>query len=121
MIHERSHKDDVTFTCEVCGKSFKRQDNLKQHSSVYPCPMILPHVPMKIESTIAKAVTVLASRRSKPLVRPPSAATALTFHINSLVMLQRVTFTRLPADRGEDQEREEIRAELFDFLFRKSI
>ncbi|XP_011168658.1 protein drumstick isoform X2 [Solenopsis invicta] len=31
MIHERSHKDDVTFTCEVCGKSFKRQDNFKQH------------------------------------------------------------------------------------------
>ena len=31
MIHERSHKDDVTFSCEVCGKSFKRQDNLKQH------------------------------------------------------------------------------------------
>ncbi|XP_014253143.1 protein drumstick isoform X2 [Cimex lectularius] len=31
MIHERSHKDDVTFTCEVCGKTFKRQDNLKQH------------------------------------------------------------------------------------------
>ncbi|XP_071451545.1 protein drumstick [Hetaerina americana] len=31
MIHERSHKDDVTFTCELCGKTFKRQDNLKQH------------------------------------------------------------------------------------------
>lgn len=31
MIHERSHKDDVTFTCEACGKTFKRQDNLKQH------------------------------------------------------------------------------------------
>ncbi|XP_022185972.1 protein drumstick isoform X3 [Nilaparvata lugens] len=31
MIHERTHKDDVTFTCEVCGKTFKRQDNLKQH------------------------------------------------------------------------------------------
>ncbi|CAB3362725.1 protein drumstick [Cloeon dipterum] len=33
MIHERSHKDDVTFTCETCGKSFKRQDYLKQHRS----------------------------------------------------------------------------------------
>lgn len=31
MIHERSHRDDVTYTCEVCGKTFKRQDNLKQH------------------------------------------------------------------------------------------
>ncbi|KAL1465501.1 hypothetical protein WDU94_005067 [Cyamophila willieti] len=31
MIHERSHKDDLTFTCEVCGKTFKRQDNLKHH------------------------------------------------------------------------------------------
>ncbi|KAL0274644.1 UNVERIFIED_CONTAM: hypothetical protein PYX00_002729 [Menopon gallinae] len=31
MIHERSHKDDVTWTCEVCGKTFKRQDNFKQH------------------------------------------------------------------------------------------
>ena len=31
MIHERSHRDDVTYTCEVCGKNFKRQDNLKQH------------------------------------------------------------------------------------------
>ncbi|KAK9507150.1 hypothetical protein O3M35_007063 [Rhynocoris fuscipes] len=31
MIHERTHKDDVTFSCEVCGKTFKKQDNLKQH------------------------------------------------------------------------------------------
>lgn len=36
MIHERSHKDDVTFSCEVCGKSFKRQDNLKQHRYCQP-------------------------------------------------------------------------------------
>nr|CAD7261408.1 unnamed protein product [Timema shepardi] len=34
MIHERTHKDDVTFTCETCGKTFKRQDNLKQHSHI---------------------------------------------------------------------------------------
>ncbi|KAJ8967673.1 hypothetical protein NQ317_014159 [Molorchus minor] len=33
MIHERTHKSpELTFSCEVCGKSFKRQDNLKQHS-----------------------------------------------------------------------------------------
>ncbi|XP_018906589.1 protein drumstick isoform X2 [Bemisia tabaci] len=31
MIHERSHKENVTFSCEVCGKLFKRQDNLKEH------------------------------------------------------------------------------------------
>lgn len=32
MIHERTHKSpELTFSCEVCGKSFKRQDNLKQH------------------------------------------------------------------------------------------
>nr|CAI5824505.1 unnamed protein product [Callosobruchus analis] len=32
MIHERTHKSpELTFSCEVCGKSFKRQDNLKHH------------------------------------------------------------------------------------------
>lgn len=32
MIHERTHKSpEVTFSCEVCGKYFKRQDNLRQH------------------------------------------------------------------------------------------
>jgi len=35
MIHERSHRDDVTYTCEVCGKTFKRQDNLKQHRTIH--------------------------------------------------------------------------------------
>ncbi|XP_075236711.1 protein drumstick-like [Lycorma delicatula] len=35
MIHERTHKDDVTFTCEICGKAFKRQDNFKQHRSIH--------------------------------------------------------------------------------------
>ncbi|CAO1305296.1 unnamed protein product [Diamesa serratosioi] len=32
MIHERTHKSpEVTYSCEVCGKYFKRQDNLRQH------------------------------------------------------------------------------------------
>lgn len=47
MIHERTHKSpELSFSCEVCGKSFKRQDNLKQHRYVSnthtpsrsPCP-----------------------------------------------------------------------------------
>ena len=32
MIHERTHKSpEVTFSCEVCGKHFKRPDNFRQH------------------------------------------------------------------------------------------
>lgn len=35
MIHERTHKSpELTFSCEVCGRGFKRQDNLKQHRYV---------------------------------------------------------------------------------------
>ncbi|KYN01609.1 Protein drumstick [Cyphomyrmex costatus] len=110
MIHERSHKDDVTFTCEVCGKTFKRQDNLKQHSidnkdencDSIVCIVIDNH----FTNSEKKPVTVLTSRRSKPLVRPKETATALTFRINSLVMLQRVAFTRLVRNRSVNRARE---------------
>ncbi|EAT44324.1 AAEL004283-PA [Aedes aegypti] len=30
MIHERTHKSpEVTFSCEVCGKYYKRQENIR--------------------------------------------------------------------------------------------
>ncbi|KYN12447.1 Protein drumstick [Trachymyrmex cornetzi] len=113
MIHERSHKDDVTFTCEVCGKTFKRQDNLKQHrkNMVQYLKIDILNYKRKNSSSAdcPKTVTVLTSRRSKPSVRPKETATALTFRINSLVMLQRVAFTRLTANRSANREREEIR------------
>lgn len=36
MIHERTHKSpEVTYSCEICGKYFKRQDNLRQHRYVW--------------------------------------------------------------------------------------
>ncbi|XP_031626948.1 protein drumstick isoform X1 [Contarinia nasturtii] len=32
MIHERTHKSpEISFSCEVCGKHFKRPDNFRQH------------------------------------------------------------------------------------------
>ena len=35
MIHERTHKSpEITYSCEICGKYFKRQDNLRQHRYV---------------------------------------------------------------------------------------
>ena len=31
MIHERSHKENLTFRCDFCGKFFHKQENLKDH------------------------------------------------------------------------------------------
>lgn len=34
LIHERNHMPSVNYRCEMCYKSFKRQDSLQQHRSV---------------------------------------------------------------------------------------
>ncbi|CAG0904206.1 unnamed protein product [Darwinula stevensoni] len=40
MIHERSHKESspgssAAYHCDVCDKSFKRHDTLKEHNFIY--------------------------------------------------------------------------------------